>query len=78
MTYTGPEIRFDNSLPEVLDVVGDSSGASTKEAKSAAFRRHCLSRRLVFFVCMALVAVAVIVVVNVRLGQAAKESAGTR
>lgn len=78
MAYAGPEIRYDSSLPEVLDVVGDSSGASTEEAKLAAFRRHWLSRRLVLFICMASVVVAVIVAVNVRLGPETKKSAGIR
>lgn len=70
MAYAGPEIRYDNSLPEVLDVIGDSSGASTN--------RHWLSRRLVLFICMASVVVAVIFAVNVRLGPATKKSAGIR
>lgn len=69
MAYAGPEIRYDNSLPEVLDVVGD---------RLAPFRRHWLSRRLVLFICMASVVVAVIVAVNVRLGPATKKSAGIR
>ena len=73
LIWKGPEIRYDNSLPEVLDVVGDSSGASTEEAKLAAFRRHWLSRRLVLFICMASVVVAVIIAVNVRLGPATKK-----
>lgn len=80
LAYTGPEIRFDNSLPEVLDVLGGgSSGAPTNEAISAAFtRRHRPSKRLVLFICMALVTVAVIAFVNVKLGPAGKKAAGTR
>lgn len=87
LPYTGPEIRYENSLPEVLDVIGLYSSAHRasrqKETISAAFRRHCRrpsNRRLVLFICMALVTVAIIVVVNVRLGLVTnnESASGTR
>lgn len=43
MAYTDPEIRYDNCLPEVLDVVGDSSGTSIKGDISAAFFSQALA-----------------------------------
>ena len=90
LAYTGPELRYENSLPEVLNVIRLYSSAqrASKRHKgtiSAAFRRHCRrpssKRRLVPFICMALVTVAIIVVViNVRLGPVTnnESASGTR
>lgn len=74
VALSGPEVAYDTSPPEVLDVVGDSSSPFTKKAESATSRTQWLSRRLVLTICVVSAAVAVIVAVSVRFGLASKES----
>lgn len=89
MANTGPEIAYDTSLPEVHDVVGDSLGASSQDAKLSALRTHRLltfffgfftrlSKRMVVLICICVMSLAVVLAVHARFRPAANGSVETR
>ena len=74
MALAGPEVAYDTTPPEVLDVVGNSAGTSTEKVKSSAFLNHWSSRQMVLILCVVSAAITVIIAVSIRFGSASKKS----
>lgn len=70
----GPEVAYGTTPPEILDVVGNSAGASTEKVKSTTLSNHWSSRQIVLVICVVSAAITVIIAVSIRFGPASKKS----